>query len=77
MKLDLPLQQMSVAEKIHAMELLWADLSKAAPDGVVPAWHAQVLAEREARFQAGLIKEIPWEEAKGQLRNIIRDLKNT
>ena len=39
-----------------------------------PAWHAEVLAAREARVAAGLEKSIPWEEAKAQLRSTIRDL---
>ena len=35
MKLELPLEQMSVAEKLHAIEALWADLSRNVPDEVV------------------------------------------
>jgi hypothetical protein len=77
MKVELPLQQMSVAEKIQAMELLWADLAKRAPDDVVPTWHADVLAARETRLAAGLEKTIPWEEAKAQLRSKINDLKGS
>lgn len=77
MKVELPLQDMSVAEKIRAMELLWADLSKAAPDDAVPGWHADVLAAREARLAAGLEKTIPWEQAKEQLRRKIHDLKSS
>ena len=77
MKVELPLQQMSIAEKIQAMELLWADLAKSAPDDVVPGWHAEVLAAREARLAAGLEKTIPWDEAKTQLRRKIHDLKSS
>ena len=68
---------MSVAEKIHAMELLWADLCKAAPDEVIPSWHADVLAAREARLAAGVEKNISWEEAKTQIRRTIHDHKNS
>ena len=68
MKLDLPLEQMSVAEKLQAMEALWADLSRKAPDDVVPQWHAEVLAEREQRLADGQEEALDWEEAKRQLR---------
>ena len=49
MKLELPLKEMRVAEKLEAMETLWADLSRNAPEWVAPEWHAQVLEERERR----------------------------
>jgi hypothetical protein len=77
MKVDLPLKEMTVAEKIRAMEMLWADLSKAVPDEVVPHWHATVLAEREARLAAGLEKKIPWEQAKAELRRRINEHNNS
>src|SRR6185436_15877874 len=37
MKAELPLGQMSVAEKLEAMDALWADLSRQAPDAAVPS----------------------------------------
>jgi hypothetical protein len=77
MKLDLPLEQMSVAEKIGAMELLWADLCKAAPDELTPNWHADVLAAREARLAAGAEKLVSWEQAKAELRRRIHDHQNS
>ncbi len=62
MTVALPLEQMTVAEKLQAMEVLWADLSR---DGSLdsPAWHGQVLAERanEKDF-------VEWETAKRELR---------
>lgn len=71
MKLELPLEQMTVEEKLQAMETLWADLSRNAPDQAVPHWHAGVLAERERRLQAGEEAVLDWEEAKRQLRRDI------
>jgi hypothetical protein len=68
---------MSVAEKIRAMELLWADLCKAAPDEIIPAWHADVLAAREARLAAGAEKTIPWDHAKAEIRRRIHDHQNS
>ena len=68
MKAELPLAQMTVAEKLQAMEVLWADLSERAADEAVPAWHAEVLAERERRLAAGEERVLDWDEAKRQLR---------
>lgn len=67
MKLELPLDQMSVAEKLQAMEALWADLSRHTPEEVVPKWHAEVLVEREGRLAAGREAVLDWDEAKRQL----------
>jgi Putative addiction module component len=73
MKLDLPLGEMSVAEKLYAMETLWADLCRNAPEEAAPEWHAQVLQERERRLAAGQEEVLDWEEAKRRLRQEINE----
>jgi hypothetical protein len=77
MKLELPLEQMSVAEKLQAMEALWADLSRRAPDEAVPAWHADVLAERERRLAAGQEAVLDWDDAKRKLRQEIHERQDS
>jgi hypothetical protein len=57
MKLELPLAEMSVAEKLHAMEALWADLCRNAPEAAAPDWHLQILEDRERRLAAGQEEE--------------------
>lgn len=76
MKAELPLAQMTVAEKLQAMEVLWADLSERAADEAVPAWHAEVLAERERRLAAGEERVLDWDEAKRQLRRELHEGPN-
>jgi hypothetical protein len=76
MKLELPLEEMSVAEKLEAMETLWADLSRNAPEWVPPEWHAKVLEERERRLAAGEEEVLDWEEAKRRLRQEIHEGQN-
>src|SRR4051794_29496975 len=49
----LPLDRMSVEEKIQAMESLWDDLCNRAGGVVSPAWHENVLAERDAAHKRG------------------------
>lgn len=77
MKLELPLEQMSVAEKLQAMEALWTDLSRKASDQAVPEWHADVLAERERRLAAGQEAVLDWDEAKKQLRREIHESQDS
>jgi hypothetical protein len=53
MAVDLPLAQMSVDDKLQAMELLWADLSKDPTQVASPAWHSDVLRNRREQVQQG------------------------
>ena len=69
MDITLPLEQMTTAEKLRAMEALWADLSRNEESIPSPAWHGQVLEEREARVKSGQEKFIDWEAAKQELRD--------
>jgi len=77
MKAELPLEQMSVAEKLAAMEALWSDLSRQAPEVAVPGWHAEVLAEREQRLVAGQEAIMEWDEAKRRLRREIHESQDS
>jgi Putative addiction module component len=65
----IPLEKMSVEEKIRAMELLWDDLCKNAGDITSPAWHEDVLAERDAMQKRGDDQFEDWESAKRNIRN--------
>jgi len=64
MAISLPLTKMTVEEKIQAMESLWEDLCKSPSSITSPAWHENVLKEREESD----VQYIDWETAKGQLK---------
>ena len=68
MEATLPLSQMSVSEKLRAMEALWADLSKDEDRLESSAWHAQVLREAERAMENGKAKFSDWEKAKKRIR---------
>ncbi|MEM9283798.1 MAG: addiction module protein [Verrucomicrobiota bacterium] len=68
MDATLPLDQMSVQEKLRAIETLWEDLRKSHEGIPVPEWHRQALRESEERVQKGEEKILDWEEAKSLLR---------
>jgi hypothetical protein len=63
----LPLNEMTVEEKLQTMESLWESLS-AVPEAVeFPAWHEDELREREQKIASGATKFINWEDAKSDI----------
>jgi hypothetical protein len=69
MPLNLPLSEMSVEEKLQAMEALWDDLSRQPDLLESPAWHEEVLVERENRLAASESSVMDWDEAKAYIRS--------
>lgn len=69
MPIDLPLEEMTIEEKLQVMEALWADLTKNPEDFPSPAWHREVLDERERKVRDGEEQYVDWETAKKQLRD--------
>lgn len=69
MPFDLPLETMSLQEKLSAMEALWEDLAST-PDALQsPTWHKDILDERHQRVAEGRSRFIEWETAKAEIRN--------
>ena len=52
-KLQKEVSQLSKAERLETMELLWASLSTEQQDMESPEWHGKVLAARQARVDSG------------------------
>jgi hypothetical protein len=72
MSLSLPLDEMTVTEKLQMMELLWEDLSRHADLIESPDWHRDVLDERERRIATGEARFSDWEQAKADIRNRVK-----
>lgn len=68
MQVKLPLDKMSVTEKLRVMEALWADLSRDEERFESPAWHREVLRSRTARVKQGKESFMDWDVAKRQLQ---------
>ena len=66
--ITLPIEQMSRAEKLMALEALWKDLSRNEAEFESPGWHRDELAATEARVKSGQEQFVDWESAKRQLR---------
>ena len=69
---ELQLEQMTIEEKLQAMEALWNDLCRrnAVP---VPQWHKDILDERQRLIDEGKAEFIDWETAKEQIRARLRE----
>jgi hypothetical protein len=67
MDITLPLDQMTVEEKLRAMEALWADLCRREKAVPVPQWHKDLLDERERLVEQGNAQFIDWETAKKRI----------
>ncbi len=63
----LPLEEMTIPDKISTMELLWEDLSNNAPDFSSPAWHGDLLKQRAADLKQGKDEFVDWKDAKRDL----------
>jgi hypothetical protein len=69
MDLALPIDQMTTAEKLRALEAIWESLCRKPDDVPSPSWHADVLRRREKSVQDGSSQFTDWVEAKQNLRD--------
>ncbi len=72
MDINLPLEQMTIADKMEAMEILWADISKQPTELPSPDWHREVLNERRELVEDGKLEFIDWDTAIADLREELR-----
>jgi hypothetical protein len=68
MPVELALDQMTFAEKLHLMESLWDDLTRKPDDYPSPEWHKEILDECRCKAQTGEEKFADWETAKAEIR---------
>lgn len=68
MDIALPLDQMTIEEKLRAMERIWENLCRDEVSVPSPAWHEDVLRARESRLQADQETCIDWDTAKKRIR---------
>jgi hypothetical protein len=68
----LPLDQMTVTEKLRALEELWDDLRRNPADVSSPDWHGDTLREREERIAEGKSRFTAWPEAKEEIRKLAK-----
>lgn len=63
----LQIDRMTLAEKLQAMETLWADLCRHEEDVPVTQWQKDLLDERERLAGPGKAGCVPWDAAKKRI----------
>ena len=72
MQAAIPLDRMSLPEKLRAMEDLWDDLCRMDDAIPSPGWHGEVLQVREQRIQSGEAKFVDLNEGKRRVRSQVQ-----
>jgi hypothetical protein len=67
MPVELQIAEMTLEEKLRAMEALWDDLCRREESVPVPQWHKDILDERERLIEQGKAQFIDWETAKKRI----------
>jgi len=62
------IEQLTVTEKIQFMESLWDSLCAQSENVAAPAWHGEVLQEREEALQNQTDSFVDWDIAKQAIR---------
>ena len=60
--------RLSKADRLKAMEWLWASLSEKPDEIDSPEWHGEVLAARKAKVDSGAVQFLSVEQLKERLR---------
>lgn len=69
--MNLNVEKLTIAEKLQAMEMLWDDLCRNAQEIESPAWHGDILQQREEQLAQGEDSFQSWEQAKKDIRKSI------
>ena len=72
MSIEIPLDTLSVSEKVRLLESVWESLCKKSGDVQSPEWHREVLDIRKRRLEDGRAPVSPWSEAKARLLEVGR-----
>ncbi len=73
MNIELPLENMTTAEKLQTMEALWESLCLKSDELPSPSWHADLIAEREKKVEEGKEKILDWSAAKNNIRRSLNE----
>mgnify|MGYP001163300220 CR=1 FL=1 len=68
----LPLDKMTIEDKLAAMEQLWDDLCRNPESVPSPSWHESILSEREKRVLEGKAGFSDIAAAKDRIRKSVK-----
>lgn len=69
---SLPLKRMTLAQKMEVLERVWDSVREQENKLESPAWHGEVLAERQQLVEEGKATFAPWDEVKERLHRKTR-----
>ncbi|QTR54577.1 addiction module protein [Thiothrix unzii] len=64
----LPLERMTLADKLALIERVWESLTQKNADFASPTWHGELLRSRLAAAENGAVAFRPLDEVKQRLR---------
>ncbi len=67
MPFELQIDQMTLEEKLRAMEALWTDICRREENVPVPQWHKDLLDERERLVKEGKAQFLDWQAAQQRI----------
>ena len=70
--MNFKLEEMTTKDKLKAMEVLWDDICRNLPDISSPAWHENILKEREHQLREGKDKFVDWDKAKKDIWDSVK-----
>jgi putative addiction module component (TIGR02574 family) len=65
---DLDIKQLSIAERLDLISVLWDSIPNSLEELRIPEWHREELERRLADADANPDAAIPWEEVRQRLR---------
>ena len=68
----IPIESLSIADKIMLTEYLWDNLSQRPSNVVSPDWHGKILDDRLAALREGKTAFIAWDDAKKRLQESLQ-----
>ena len=66
------IHQLTLQEKLIAMEAIWDDISSVEENLEIPQWHKDLLDEREKLIADVKARFIDWEAAKEQIKQAVK-----
>ena len=69
---EIPLETMSVSEKVFLLERVWGSLCSKSGDVQSHEWHREVLETRKHRLEDGRATASSWSEANARLLEVGR-----
>lgn len=70
--LEVPLETLTVAEKVRLLESVWQSLCTQTGNVQSPEWHREVLEARTQRLEQGRATVSSWRDAKDRLLKVGR-----